>query len=330
MPRIDRVAAARRLGIAATGLALSGIATLAAQQLPDRDFSPPIAHPAYAAASGPRLCVDEAHHNFHTLDNRFFAFGALARRDGYRVRAQDEPFTAAALAACDILVISNAQNGIPWPEQPRPTPSAFTAAEIAAVQRWVDAGGRLLLIADHQPLSGAARDLAAAFGATFIDGFAYDGAEAAAIEAAQGGGSAEPTLFRPRDGTLDSTHAIVRGRHADERITQVRSFTGQAFQWDAPGVAAVLRLPPDYVSLEPRYAWQFDSTTVFRPVGGWLQGATRQVGRGRVALFGEAAMFSAQVAGPQRRPMGMNAPLAEQNPQFVLNVLRWLSGALDR
>jgi len=328
--RIDHVAVSRHLGIASIGIALSGIATLAAQQLPDRDFAPPIAHPAYAAGRGPRLCVDEAHHNFQTLADRFFAFGALARRDGFRVLPQREAFTGEALEACDILVISNAQNGIPWNAQPRPTPSAFTTAEIAAVRVWVASGGALLLIADHQPLAGAARELAAAFGATFIDGFAYDGAEAAAIEAAQGGGSAEPTLFRPRDGTLDTTHAIARGLHADERITQVRSFTGQAFRWEAPGVAAVLRLPPDYVSLEPRYAWQFDSTTVFRPVGGWLQGATQRVGRGRVALFGEAAMFSAQVAGPQRRPMGMNAPLAEQNPQFVLNVLRWLSGALDR
>jgi hypothetical protein len=48
-----------------------------------------------------------------------------------------------------------------------------------------------------------------------------------------------------------------------------------------------------------------------------------------VAFFGEAAMFSAQVSGPQRLPMGMNAPLAEQNAQFVLNVLRWLVGVID-
>ena len=53
-----------------------------------------------------------------------------------------------------------------------------------------------------------------------------------------------------------------------------------------------------------------------------------QVGSGRAAFFGEAAMFSAQVAGPSRRPMGMNAPGAEQNHRFVLNVMRWLMGAL--
>ena len=45
-------------------------------------------------------------------------------------------------------------------------------------------------------------------------------------------------------------------------------------------------------------------------------------------VFGEAAMFSAHVTGPQRLPMGMNALYAAGNPQFVLNTLHWLAGLL--
>jgi hypothetical protein len=63
------------------------------------------------------------------------------------------------------------------------------------------------------------------------------------------------------------------------------------------------------------------------PVGGWLQGAVMPFGSGRAAFFGEAAMFSAQLSDNQ--PMGMNAPRAEQNFQFVLNVMHWLSGILN-
>ena len=48
---------------------------------------------------------------------------------------------------------------------------------------------------------------------------------------------------------------------------------------------------------------------------------------GRVAVFGEAAMFSAQVTGPNRSTMGMNAPVAAQNAPFLLNVMRWLARA---
>lgn len=92
----------------------------------------------------------------------------------------------------------------------------------------------------------------------------------------------------------------------------------------------MLVLPQSFVSLMPTKPWQFKPDTPRVPVGGWLQGAVMRVRSGRVAIFGEAAMFSAQVAGAQGRPMGMNAPGAEGNFQFVLNVLHWLSGILER
>jgi len=306
---------------------LLATAALSAQQLPDTAFRPAVTHPTYEQNAGPVLCLDEAHHNFHTLDNRFYAFGALARRDGYRVVASRQPFTVPTLASCKLLVISNAQwNDTPWNRYPSPTPSAFEPAEIDAVGAWIAKGGALLLIADHMPLAGAASALAASLGVAFTDGFAV---RQFGSEAGRDSSFATPTLFRPDDGTLE-VHAITRGREAGEAVTQVRSFTGQAFRPTATDVQPVLVLPRDFVSLEPRIAWQFSEDTPKRAVGGWLQGATRRIGRGRVAFFGEAAMFSAQVAGPSRRPMGMNAPLAEQNAQFVLNTLHWLSGVLDR
>jgi len=303
-----------------------------AQQVPDTAYHPAIAAPTSAPGTGPRLCIDEAHHNFHTLGGRFAPFATLARRDGYRVRPSTAAFTAPALAACDLLVIANAQwSDAPWTAYPYPTPSAFTPQEVAAVRTWVERGGRLLLIADHMPLAGAAAALAAAFGAEFFDGFAYpalppDAAVPLTTEAVRASAARVPTLFRAADGTLPP-HAIIVGRDASEGITQVRSFTGQAFRFmgDVDDGEPVLILPADYVSLEPRVAWVFDSTTAIRPVGGWLQGATRRAGDGRVALFGEAGMFTAQRAGPAQSPMGMNAPLAEQNARFVLNVLRWLT-----
>jgi hypothetical protein len=151
----------RRVAFAAICLALA--ASAPGQQVPDRNFRPDIGKPRYALGTGPVVCVDEAHHNFHTLDGRFFAFGELLRREGFQLRANAEPFGAASLGKCRVLVISNAQpSDAGWDQYPYPTPSAFTGAEIAAVHRWVSDGGSLLLIADHMPLAGAAKDLAAA------------------------------------------------------------------------------------------------------------------------------------------------------------------------
>ena len=50
-----------------------------------------------------------------------------------------------------------------------------------------------------------------------------------------------------------------------------------------------------------------------------------RVETGRAAFFGDPALFTAQIAGPDRRLVGMNARGAEQNFQFVLNVMHWLS-----
>ena len=55
----------------------------------------------------------------------------------------------------------------------------------------------------------------------------------------------------------------------------------------------------------------------------------KEIARGRVALFGEAAMFTAQRAGPELAPVGMNAPAAAQNAQLALNLVRWLTADGD-
>jgi len=39
-------------------------------------------------------------------------------------------------------------------------------------------------------------------------------------------------------------------------------------------------------------------------------------------------MFSAQHSGPTKNSMGMNAAIARQNPQFLLNVMHGLTGLL--
>jgi len=73
--------------ISALSIAALFAGGVCAQQVPDRDYRAPIAGATYEADQGPVVCVDEAHFNFHTLEQRFWAFGELLRRDGYRTRA---------------------------------------------------------------------------------------------------------------------------------------------------------------------------------------------------------------------------------------------------
>jgi hypothetical protein len=302
-------------------LALSVIATLAlltlsasAQQVADTEFKPPIPDPAYRTGRGPVVMLDEAHFNFHTAEGRYKPFSELLRRDGYVVKASTLKFGKASLKGGRILVIANSlaeRNRTDWS---LPTPSAFSEDEVAAVREWVRGGGSLLLIVDHMPFPGAAGTLALAFGVRFSNGYARD-------ENEQG-----PMLFKLSDGSLKE-HQITRGRADAEKVDSVATFTGSAFQVEGDA-QPLLILGPSVSSFMTSVAGQITSETPRVPVKGWYQGAVMRFGKGRVAVFGEAAMFSAQLAGPNRGPMGMNAPVASQNPQFLLNVMHWLSGRL--
>ena len=305
----------RRIALA---LALLAAAPLGAQQVADSAFVPAIGAPRWPAGRGPRLVLDEAHHNFHTLAGRYLAFGRLAAADGFRVAAGRAPFTDASLRGVDVLVIANAlaarNAGDDWR---LPTPSAFTADEIAAVRRFVERGGGLLLVADHMPFAGAAEALGAALGVQFANGFAEDSAA-----------TAVPLVFRrgadDRRAALGA-HAAILGSGAGA-IDAVATFTGSAFRLTAPGVP-LLRLPRTTRVWMPVQAWVFGDSVPKLAGPGWLQGAALAVGRGRVVVLGEAAMLSAQRAGAQRAPMGMNHPRAGENALFGARVLRWLGGA---
>src|SRR5512139_1843293 len=75
----------------------------ASGQVPDKSYAASIDDPAYRTGEGPVVCLDEAHNNFHTLANRFWAFGELLRQDGYMVEASREKFSRAVLDRCSIL-----------------------------------------------------------------------------------------------------------------------------------------------------------------------------------------------------------------------------------
>lgn len=288
-------------------------ANIGAQQVADPDFNPPIAKPAYAEGRGPLVMIDESHSNFHTAEGRYKPFADLLRRDGYRVQPFTAKFSKESLKGCDILVIANAQAEGEREDGSPPHPSAFTDEEVASVREWVRGGGSLFLIVDHMPFPGAAEKLGAAFGAKWSNGYAID-------PAARG-----PMVFKRSEGSL-ADHPVTNGRDASERVDSVATFTGSAFQ--AEGASPLLTFKGDIVSLTTMGAGELKPDTPRVGVKNWQQGALLRAGKGRVALFGEAAMFSAQLAGPQRAPMGMNAPVASQNYRLLLNVLHWLSGLL--
>ena len=281
---------------------------LCAQQRANNAWQPEVADPKWSTGDGPVVALDEAHDNFHTISGRYAKFAELLRLDGYVVRANTEPFRRETLAGVDVLVIANALHPSNRASWSLPTPSCFTDAEVAAVRAWVGTGGALFLIADHMPFPGAVTHLAGAFGATFSNGYTFTGEQQGHI------------AFR-KETNLLAEHTVTRG------IDVVRSFTGSAFRIKGDH-RPLLTLPADAFSLEPETAREFDRDTTRVPVGGWLQGAVLEWGQGRVAIFGEAAMFTSQTNGTIS--FGMGTAGAEQNPTFLRRLMYWLAAESER
>lgn len=286
-------------------LFLTSIAT--SQVSPDTLFDPVLNAPAYPKGQGPLIHVDAAHHNYHTASDRFAPFAKVLQNDGYKVSENTMSFDQAGLSTMELLVISNAINEANWENWSNPTLSAFTQNEIAAVKNWVQSGGKLLLIADHMPFAGAAKELAAAFGFKLCNCFAMDNRRR------------NPEIFLRSDSTLLSNE-ISNGNSTQQEVDSILTFTGSAFKIPKEAIP-ILKLK-NYSLLSPEQAWQFKNDTPHENSDDHYQAAALQFGKGKLVLMGEAAMFTAQLAGNQK--IGMNSPLANYNTQLLRNTISWL------
>lgn len=281
-------------------------------QMADPNFNASVANPIYKK-NGARVLFDEAHNNFHTTGGRYKPFADLITNDGYRITPNREKFSATTLRTYRVLVISNAL-GSPRMGDEAASDPAFSEAECDAVRDWVQSGGSLLLIADHAPMGSANQILAKRFDVDMSKRYTRD--EQNADKEANNAGF---IVYTAESGRL-ARHPITQGRNPREEIKKVIAFTGQSLK-GPPNSVAFMKLADTAQDVMP------GPNNAPVSAAGRAQGIAMKFGRGRVVVLGEAGMLSAQVAGPQRVPFGMNRPGLD-NRQLALNIMHWLSGKL--
>lgn len=283
-----------------------------AQQVVDADFTPK-AFVCYfcQSSSAPVVAIDSAHHNFHTLDGRYRPFADVLAADGLKLIDNSKPFSDVSLAGYDVLVIANAVNEKNKENWSLPNYPAFTRKEVEAVYHWVNSGGALFLIADHMPWPAAMANLAEIFGVGFINGY---------LEVT---GQQEQFFERQSASILTSAVTPAQG---DSAINVIQGFLGQGFTIPAHA-QPVLQFTQPSIMWMPSTSWSFDDDTPSLNATGLYQGALINVGKGKVAVFGEAGMFTAQMtkSDTDSWKMGMNVPSAQDNQQLLLNIVRWLA-----
>lgn len=280
------------------------------QQIADTTLVPKVGTPYHILDEGPKVYIDEMHNNFHTLNGRFKPFATLLARDGYQVKSL---LSFDDLNDTDILVISNAINSKNSSRWEQPIHDAFDAKEIKQIKQWVHQGGRLLIIADHMPFSGATNTLANAFGFDFCDGFAQLTKE-----------ENQPDHFSEENKRLLSSK-LTDGTYG-QPLKSVTTFTGSSFQIPS-NATGILKFIKGDSCLQPEIAWQFDEDTKTKDLDGSYQGAIMDFGKGKLAVFGEAAQFTAQIVTNDYGTfnVGFNSKDAPNNIKFIRNLMLWLS-----
>jgi len=280
------------------------------------NYAPKIISPAYLKDKGPTIYLDEGHYNRHTYGGlgSFIAFRTVLKKDGYKVVSFTDQFTNNSLQDVRLLVIALAQNkkNLGDTNWTNPTYSAFKPSEIIAIKKWVESGGSLFLIVDHHPFAGAAKDLAKEFGFELFNGHALDTLR-------------DPSFFHRANKTLHS-NVITNGRDSTEKIDSIITFSGAAMKL-SDDAKSILTFDNLWLQWLPDTAWQFKNVEP-TSIEGFSQGSFRKFGNGKIVVFSDGNMFSAQDTDWGGK-MGFINPNAKYNYKLLLNIIHYLDGLLD-
>lgn len=248
----------------------------------------------------PVILVDHAHENLHTIKSDQ-GTGSLrwmlapAKVAGIDVRPIADPWTEEQLRTAGLLIVAGVAE--------RAASPAVSDAEVATLAAWVEQGGSLLLLTDHDPYAEALQGIARRFNVEFSGGMFAD---------ASHGDPRVPTsnrLYFSRANGLLGSHPLTEG------VRAVITYGGQAV-WRTEGEASrILALAPTARNAAAKGAG---------PSPNAAQLLAFSVGKGRVVIAGETAWFTAQITEDGTR-IGVGDPMVD-NGKLAVNTLRWLLG----
>jgi hypothetical protein len=273
--------------------------------------------PQFKSSISPNVVFDTGHGNFHDINTTYRPFATLLSNDGILVRRHQGSFTENALKNVDLLIIANATT---TEEKGAQNESAFSDQEIATVSAWIQSGGALLLIADHDPFGSAAASLAKELGVRMKSVWTVD-----TLRNNKKTGKNTWLEFSRGNGGLGE-HSILQSGNPDAAVSKVMTYTGQSLSFDTTWTS-ILQLSnsaQNYYSRSDASVASLDTSTYFSAPGE-SQLIARSYGDGRIVIAGEAAIFTAQEVRIFLKTMhaGFNYE-GYDNKRLVLNIIHWL------
>ena len=285
------------------------INVLSSQVIVDTTFNFSISYPTILNKKI-RVAIDASHYNLHTANGGFRPLAKLLKNDGYDIVDFNKKIvTVSDLEGIDIFITANARPENRTHFNIQGSKNAYKEDEISVLKKWVSNGGSLLIIADHMPFAGAAENLIKAFDFNIINGFVgYKN-------------QWPPNIFNVLNGTLQNNFFNSFMLKVDSLAT----YTGSAFQIPKKAYN-ILKFNHLDTLIIPDTAWVFRAFNKKINLENFSQGSVLEFGKGKVSIFGEAAMFTAQILTEDNLKVGLNNEnYGRGNILFVLNLFHYLS-----
>jgi hypothetical protein len=191
----------------------------------------------------------------------------------------------------------------------------FTDEELNALHDWVNEGGSLLMLSEHAPIDKSMTPLFNKFGIQLSSGAIYDSLNYDTTVTL----SSNVTIlkFTTENGLLNQDHPITTGENKIEKINNIETYTGSSLQGE--GYANIFKLAPSAKMKK----WNKGLPANL----GNSQGLAGNVGKGKVAAFGDCNGFTAMYVkanAGQKFSAGMQVAAYDWK-QFALNTFHWLS-----
>jgi hypothetical protein len=286
-----------------------------AQMLNDSPFNASVAHPKFKNGKGPKVLIDAAHHNFIVEMGLIKPLMDVVTNDGFQPNIDSALFTKDYLSKYKVVVISPAMPFL-FGSKPEVTNEiTFTDDELNALHDWVSEGGSLLMLSEHAPIDKSMTPLFNKFGIQLSSGAIYDSLNYDTTVTL----SSNVTIlkFTTENGLLNQDHPITTGENKNEKINNIETYTGSSLQGE--GYANIFKLAPSAKMKK----WNRGLPANL----GNSQGLAGNVGKGKVAAFGDCNGFTAMYVkanAGQKFSAGMQVAAYDWK-QFVLNTFHWLS-----
>jgi hypothetical protein len=317
-------------------LGLLACASFIASPADAQQFNPQVRQPAFPSGIGPRVLIDAGH--FNESRAQLAPLVELLGNDGFRVSFHESAWTATALAQADLVIIASPLSAShesmqaagpdnAWSDQARR--DAFTNEEVVTLTRWIRGGGNLLLILDEAPVPAATRTLSEALGIEVRNSRTWDAGQRPAGYTYAADDLRGSYVMFSRERKTIAKHPILDGRNKDEKVDRVATYLGSSLVGPFDGTA-LLALSPDAFDYW-KDAAERGGAEHRVPAVGRARAVAFKLDQGRVVVASESGAFMVPEGGAEDPDGRLGKGLAftgAQNQQFVVNTVRWLSGAL--